>query len=154
MPKTQRLAFCPAPACSRLCAFRRRPPHESIQPWMQGDEVTPYYDPMIAKIIVHAAARSEAIAKLAGEWRQVCVWPVKTNAGFIGRCLADADFIAGNFDTGFVAAREQALTKPPPPSVAALAEAAMRFHQLYAAPRRGAQPRSGPSPGRNLWALG
>jgi acetyl/propionyl-CoA carboxylase alpha subunit len=114
----------------------------------EGDEVSPYYDPMIAKIIMHGSSRSEAIAKLAGEWKHVCVWPVKTNAGFIGRCLADADFIAGAIDTAFVAAREQALTKPPPPSVAAMSQAALQFHQLYS----GASPRRPTKMGAEPWS--
>ena len=113
----------------------------------ERDEVTPYYDPMIAKIIAHGTSRSDAIAKLSREWKHVCVWPVKTNAGFIGRCLADPDFIAGAIDTGFVAAREHKLTKPPPPSIAATAQAAQQFHLLFS----GASPairlrRDGASP--------
>jgi 3-methylcrotonyl-CoA carboxylase alpha subunit len=47
----------------------------------QGDEVTPFYDPMIAKIIMHAPTRHEAIANMLREWRDVETWPVKTNAG-------------------------------------------------------------------------
>src|SRR6185295_5949179 len=98
----------------------------------QRDEITPYYDPMIAKIIMHGNSRSDAIAKLSKEWNDVCVWPVKTNAGFIGRCLAATDFLAGNIDTSFIAAHEEALTKPPPPSAAAMAQAAQQFHMRFA----------------------
>ena len=49
----------------------------------QGDAITPYYDPMIAKLIVHAATRDEAATELAQACRAVEVWPVKTNAGFL-----------------------------------------------------------------------
>ena len=51
----------------------------------QGGEVTPYYDPMIAKLIVHAPTREAAAARLAGVCRSVEVWPVKTNAAFLAR---------------------------------------------------------------------
>ncbi|MEP6829757.1 MAG: biotin carboxylase N-terminal domain-containing protein [Rhizomicrobium sp.] len=68
----------------------------------QGDMVTPYYDPMIAKLIVHAATRAEAVAGLAAACRAVEVWPVKTNAGFLARASMQADFVHGGIDTGFI----------------------------------------------------
>jgi acetyl/propionyl-CoA carboxylase alpha subunit len=49
---------------------------------------------------------------------------VKTNAGFLARCLDHPDFIAGRVDTGFIDARLDALAAPPAPSEAALAAAA------------------------------
>ena len=98
----------------------------------QRDTISPYYDPMIAKIIMHGATRTDAIAQLANEWDSVCVWPVKTNAGFIGRCLAEPDFLAGNVDTSFIAARGDALTKVPQPSQAVLTRAARQFMQRFA----------------------
>ena len=51
----------------------------------EGGEVTPFYDPMIAKLIVHAATRTEAAARLAAAAGAVQVWPVKTNAAFLAR---------------------------------------------------------------------
>jgi acetyl/propionyl-CoA carboxylase alpha subunit len=98
----------------------------------ERDEISPYYDPMIAKVIMHAATRSDAIAQLTQEWDAVCVWPVKTNAGFIGRCLAEPDFLAGAIDTGFIAARSERLTNAPPPSAPVLSRAARQFMQLLA----------------------
>ena len=75
----------------------------------QGSEVTPFYDPMIAKLIAHADSREAAAAKLAKACREVEVWPVKTNAAFLARCLAEPDFVAGRVDTGFIGARLEAL---------------------------------------------
>ncbi|WP_018633469.1 acetyl/propionyl/methylcrotonyl-CoA carboxylase subunit alpha [Neomegalonema perideroedes] len=68
----------------------------------EGGEVSPYYDPMIAKLIVHADTREEAARNLAMGCAQVQVWPVKTNAGFLVRAASDPDFIAGRIDTGFI----------------------------------------------------
>ena len=68
----------------------------------QGDEITPYYDPMIAKLIVHGRTREEAAAKLASACGAVEVWPVKTNAGFLARAAGDPEFVRGNIDTGFI----------------------------------------------------
>jgi acetyl/propionyl-CoA carboxylase alpha subunit len=68
----------------------------------QGGEVTPFYDPMIAKLIAHGPTREAAAARLAQACRTVEVWPVKTNAGFLARCLAHPAFLAGDIDTGFI----------------------------------------------------
>ena len=67
-----------------------------------GDAVTPHYDPMIAKLIVHAPNRAAAAAKLARAAASVEVWPVRTNAAFLARCAGDPDFVAGRIDTGFI----------------------------------------------------
>jgi 3-methylcrotonyl-CoA carboxylase alpha subunit len=68
----------------------------------QGNEITPFYDPLIAKLIVHSDRREEAAHKLAMACRAVEVWPVKTNAAFLARAAAHPDFVAGCIDTGFI----------------------------------------------------
>ena len=90
----------------------------------EGGEVTPYYDPMIAKLIAWAPSRAAATDKLAKACREVEVWPVKTNAGFLARCLADPDFIKGEIDTGFIEARLERLAITVDPSAAVLGAAA------------------------------
>ena len=83
----------------------------------EGGEVTPFYDPMIAKIIVHADTREAAAKKLAEACAKVEVWPVKTNAGFLVRCSSHPDFVDGQVDTGFIQQRLDALAfKPPLPA--------------------------------------
>jgi propionyl-CoA carboxylase alpha chain/3-methylcrotonyl-CoA carboxylase alpha subunit len=90
----------------------------------QGSAVTPYYDPMIAKLIAHAPNRTAAAAKLAAACRSVEIWPVKTNAGFLANALAHPDFIAGEVETGFIPARIDALRPPAEPSAPVLEAAA------------------------------
>jgi acetyl/propionyl-CoA carboxylase alpha subunit len=90
----------------------------------EGGEVRPFYDPMIAKLIAHAPTREGASEALAQACAEVEVWPVKTNAGFLARCLDHPDFIAAEVDTGFIEARLEALAPTPAPSDAALAVAA------------------------------
>jgi 3-methylcrotonyl-CoA carboxylase alpha subunit len=68
----------------------------------EGGAVTPFYDPMIAKLIVHADTREAVAARLATACGAVEVWPVKTNAAFLARAAADPDFVAGRIDTGFI----------------------------------------------------
>ena len=86
----------------------------------QGGEVSQYYDPMIAKLIVHEDTREAAAARLAEAVGEVEVWPVKANAGFLKRCLEHPRFVAGDVDTGFIAAEEAAL-RPRPSDEATLA---------------------------------
>jgi acetyl-CoA carboxylase biotin carboxylase subunit len=81
-----------------------------------GDVITPFYDPMIAKVIVHGETREDAIAQLRAACGGVEIWPVKTNAGFLVRCLSDADFIAGDVNTGLIGARGDQLIQRPAPS--------------------------------------
>ena len=110
----------------------------------EGGEVTAFYDPMIAKLIAHAETREAALAELAEACDAVEVWPVKTNAGFLARCLEAPDFIAGDLDTGFIARNLESLAAPPEPSPAALsaaAEAAMAVDETLS---------PDPSPWRDL----
>jgi propionyl-CoA carboxylase alpha chain/3-methylcrotonyl-CoA carboxylase alpha subunit len=83
----------------------------------EGGEVTPFYDPMIAKLVAHADSRETAAARLAEAARSVEAWPVKTNAAFLARCAGHPDFVAGRIDTGFIDARLATLTAPAPPAV-------------------------------------
>ncbi len=90
----------------------------------EGGEISPFYDPMIAKLISHAETREAAAAALAAACAEVEVWPVKTNAGFLTRCLSNPDFVAGAVDTGFIEARLETLLPPVEPSAEVLAAAA------------------------------
>ena len=68
----------------------------------EGGEVSPFYDPMIAKLIATGATRDEAMANLEDGIDDTEVWPVKTNAGFLGHLLQHPDFISGDVDTGLI----------------------------------------------------
>jgi acetyl/propionyl-CoA carboxylase alpha subunit len=95
----------------------------------QGDAIGPFYDPMIAKLIAHAPTREAAVTRLAEACDAVECWPVRTNAGFLARCLEEADFVVGNVDTGLIGRELEALTRPPQPSPEALATAGWAFRQ-------------------------
>ncbi len=102
----------------------------------QGSEVTPYYDPMIAKLIVHAPNRASAAARLAEACRSSEIWPMKTNAAFLAHALNDPDFIAGEVDTGFIETRLEALIGPAHASAKVLETAAiarLAVHEIPAA---------------------
>ncbi len=90
----------------------------------EGDEISMYYDPMIAKLIAHGQTRQEAIDGLGAACRSIAIHPVKTNAAFLARALAEPDFVAGHIDTGFIERHADALTQPVEPSRQALELAA------------------------------
>ncbi len=78
-----------------------------------GDTVTPFYDPMIAKVIAHGDTRDEALDRLADALERTIVAGPRSNAGFLA-ALARADaFRGGEFDTGFIDANLSALTAAP-----------------------------------------
>jgi 3-methylcrotonyl-CoA carboxylase alpha subunit len=68
----------------------------------EGDTVTPYYDPMIAKVIAHGATRGEALARLAGALAQYEIAGVNANVAFLKRVAEHAAFRDGDIDTGFI----------------------------------------------------
>ena len=68
----------------------------------EGDAISPFYDPMIAKLIAVGDDRDEAIDELAAILDAVEVWPVRTNAAFLVNALLEPDFIEANIDTGFI----------------------------------------------------
>lgn len=67
-----------------------------------GDEVTRFYDSLLAKVIVHGETRAVAVQKLGAALRDFQVIGVATNNAFLQDVLAHAEFQAGQFDTGFV----------------------------------------------------
>ncbi len=91
----------------------------------EGGAVSPFYDPMIAKLVARGGDREEAIENLRSATAVTAVWPVKTNAAFLTRALADADFIAGDVDTGFIPSRIDTLIPTDEPSPDVLQAAAM-----------------------------
>jgi 3-methylcrotonyl-CoA carboxylase alpha subunit len=90
-----------------------------------GDSVTPYYDPMIAKVIVHRATRANAIAALVSELDEAVVIGPKTNLAFLRALLRSPEFAAGAVDTGFIDANLGRLgAQPHPPNRKAVHAAA------------------------------
>ncbi len=78
-----------------------------------GSEITPYYDPMIAKVIAHAPTRSAALDLLAAALERTVAAGPRTNVAFLAKlCRADG-FRAGDFDTGFIERNAAALGATP-----------------------------------------
>ena len=67
-----------------------------------GDTVSPFYDPMIAKLIAHADTRAQALDRLADALEATVVAGPRSNAGFLAALCRAHGFRAGEFDTGFI----------------------------------------------------
>ena len=76
-----------------------------------GCEITPFYDPMLSKLIVWADNREAAIRKMESALREYIVIGVKTNIGFLIRVMNNDEFRKGKIDTGFIE-RHPELLKP------------------------------------------
>ena len=69
----------------------------------EGGEIPMFYDSMIAKLIVHGRDRLEAIAKMREALNGFIIRGISSNIPFQAALLAHPDFVAGNFNTGFIA---------------------------------------------------
>ncbi|HEU4408000.1 MAG TPA: biotin carboxylase N-terminal domain-containing protein [Polyangiaceae bacterium] len=76
----------------------------------EGGEVTPHYDPLIAKIVAHGPGRAEAVARLDAALAATTIelvgarGPAQTNLAFLRQVLADPRFAAGDYDTSLAEA--------------------------------------------------
>ncbi|MCA0277387.1 MAG: acetyl/propionyl/methylcrotonyl-CoA carboxylase subunit alpha [Proteobacteria bacterium] len=91
----------------------------------QGDAISPYYDPMIAKLVTHGPDRATALAALAQAVQRTEVAGCMTNATFLAVLAIDADFASGDVDTGLIGRKQEALTTSAVPSSRAVALAAL-----------------------------
>ena len=78
-----------------------------------GDAITPYYDPMIAKLIVHGETRATAVRRLAAALAQYEIVGVETNLALLRAIAAHSDFARGALDTGFIAREAKTLLAAP-----------------------------------------
>ncbi|MBA2290904.1 MAG: acetyl-CoA carboxylase biotin carboxylase subunit [Gemmatimonadales bacterium] len=76
-----------------------------------GYSVPPYYDSLLAKLIVHGRDRAEALARLGQALDSFILEGVKTTIPFLARVIRHPDFVAGNIDTKFLE-REPQLLRP------------------------------------------
>jgi 3-methylcrotonyl-CoA carboxylase alpha subunit len=93
----------------------------------QGSDVSPFYDPMIAKMIAHDLDREGAIRSLAWALNDSKIWPVKNNAAFLINALEHPDFASGNVDTGLLQRAGDALIPDEAPDKNYLARSAKQY---------------------------
>ncbi|WP_276121711.1 acetyl/propionyl/methylcrotonyl-CoA carboxylase subunit alpha [Pararhizobium qamdonense] len=90
-----------------------------------GDRISPFYDPMIAKLIVHGTTRAAALARLTAALENSHIGGVANNLDFLARLSRQADFAAGHPDTGLIDREVEALTAADAPDETVLALAAV-----------------------------
>jgi len=81
----------------------------------EDDAISPFYDPMIAKLIGSGDDREEAIGALASMLDSIEVWPVRTNAGFLFNAVLHPEFGSAKIDTGFIERNLAQLVPDPEP---------------------------------------
>ena len=97
----------------------------------QHSAISPFYDPMIAKIIVHDEDRDEAIISMLDALEGTAVWPVKSNTGFLFRAVNSATFKSGEFTTGFIEQHGESLIPSSQPDDEILGQGARRLIEDY-----------------------
>ncbi|TCP08155.1 acetyl/propionyl/methylcrotonyl-CoA carboxylase subunit alpha [Caldimonas thermodepolymerans] len=108
------------PATGRLRVFRtpeaaefRVAPVRLDAGVREGDEITPYYDSMIAKLIVHGATREQALARLQAALAATHVVGLHTNVAFLRRVVASRSFVQADLDTALIEREREALFDVP-----------------------------------------
>ena len=109
-----------------------------------GDAISPWYDPMIAKVVTHGPTRATALAALARGLEATRVAGCTTNLGFLAQLARHPGFAAGEVDTGLIDREAEALTAPAPAGADVTAVAALAAAGLL--------DRGGPLTGFALWA--
>ncbi|KIC39504.1 acetyl/propionyl/methylcrotonyl-CoA carboxylase subunit alpha [Leisingera sp. ANG-M7] len=108
-----------------------------------GDTISPWYDPMISKVIVHGSTRKVALSRLARALEETQVGGTVTNLAFLGALAAHEGFANGDVDTGLIARDLDALTAAPVVELRHKAAAGMVALDLVEA---------APDTGFTLWA--
>jgi 3-methylcrotonyl-CoA carboxylase alpha subunit len=90
-----------------------------------GDTISPHYDPMIAKVIVHGPTRAIALKRLAAALEQTEVAGTVTNLAFLGALARHSGFAAGDVDTGLIGRDLDLLIAAPEASSQIKAQAAL-----------------------------
>ena len=116
------------PAIGRLGHLHLAPEGEDVRidsGVRPDDAITPFYDPLIAKLIVHGSDRATALKRLQTALGQCQVAGAATNLAFLSALAADSDFAAGAVDTGLIERKQEALVAETEAPDAAIALAAL-----------------------------
>ncbi|TCO72508.1 acetyl-CoA carboxylase biotin carboxylase subunit [Rhodovulum euryhalinum] len=130
------------PATGRLAHLAFPPGIRADTGVRTGDAISPFYDPMIAKVITHGPTRAVALNRLARALEETEVAGTVTNLAFLGRLARHEGFARGEVDTGLIERDLAALTEAEGPSLAVQAAAILEAAALP----------EGPLSGFALWA--
>ncbi|ETN40174.1 uncharacterized protein HMPREF1541_04450 [Cyphellophora europaea CBS 101466] len=113
--------------------------------FVQGDEVSTNYDPMIAKLIVRGATRRDALRKMARALEDYEIAGPVTNVDFLKRIVRSTDFMEGEVETGYIEKHKQELFPQLTVTGEALAEAGLATYFQNAWSRQASSVGSSPS---------
>jgi 3-methylcrotonyl-CoA carboxylase alpha subunit len=130
LPATGRLAMLRFPAGARADSGVR-----------EGDEITPWYDPMIAKLITHGPTREAALNALSAALAETRIAGTVTNIAFLSALTRHEGFRRGEVDTGLIGRDLEALVAAPEADAGVFAVAALAAYGALA-----------PRPGEDPWA--
>jgi len=103
--------FLPTPGLVTECKFPDGNHIEVIASVGEGKTISPFYDSMIAQLIVHGRNRKDAIKKLIDALDNTVIKGVCTNISLLKRILNDPTFVNGDYDTGYLPAFLETLDK-------------------------------------------
>ncbi len=107
-----------------------------------GDTISPWYDPMIAKLVVHGSTREIALKQLERALRWTDVGGTVTNVSFLALLAAQPNFVAGDVDTGLIERHIDALASQP--------SACTKARSVAALTALGVRPMDGSAPAETL----
>ncbi|MBO6933368.1 MAG: acetyl-CoA carboxylase biotin carboxylase subunit [Deltaproteobacteria bacterium] len=127
----------------------------------EGSEVPSHYDPMVSKLCVWAPTRDLAVQRMRRALEEYVVTGIKTSVPFHLRVMSHPEFVAGEYDTGYIAKNEEALLTPPSlgsdaKALAIAAAVAQAFRDQDAIGGTGTAKSNGSNggPGISPWRLG
>ncbi len=101
--------FRPCPGTTKFLHFPGGPGVRVDSLLYNGYEVSPFYDSLVAKVIVHAPTRLEAIRRMRRVLEEMIIEGYPTTADFCHLILHHPDFVKGRYDTGFLAQHQDEL---------------------------------------------
>jgi len=131
LPATGTLAHLEFPAAARIDSGVRA-----------GDTISPWYDPMIAKLVVHGSTREIALKQLERALRWTDVGGTVTNVSFLALLAAQPNFVVGDVDTGLIERNIDALAVQP--------SACTKARSVAALTALGLRPLDGSAPAETL----
>ena len=135
------------PATGRLDRYRK-PAHESFQlapvrfddGVREGDEISPFYDSMVAKLIVHGDTREQALARLDEALARTHIVGLSTNVQFLRQVVRSESFAKARLDTALIERERAALFGQDPVGLCLAVAAAVAQTLLAEAAGQGADP--------------
>ncbi len=118
-----------------------------------GSQITVFYDPMVSKLVTWGDDRAEALARMRRALDEYRVGGIKTNLPFHRRLVRHPQFLAGEYDTGFIEREKATLLAPYAPDAEEL-DVATIAAALHHTTQRPARPEAPPPAGPSAWRMG